>query len=95
MVDCPDLVEFGCAAPGLGGDPKLVEGGGEPFNHDTDYNKEVTFHLERMAGLAGHGTSSYLQVAILPSYNFAVDERDTNFQARWNLNSYSIGWEQD
>ena len=62
VVECPDLVAFGCAAPGLGGKPKLVEGGGEPFNHDTDYNKEVHFKLERMAGLAGHGPGSYLQV---------------------------------
>ena len=28
-----------CPAPGLGGEAKLVEGGGEPFNHDTDYNR--------------------------------------------------------
>ena len=68
MVDCPDLVEFGCAAAGLGGDTKLVEGGGEPFNHDADYNKEVTFHLERMARLAGHGTGSYLQVGTKLKY---------------------------
>ena len=39
MVDCPDLTQHGLPAPGLGGDTKLVEGGGEPFNHDTDYNR--------------------------------------------------------
>ena len=61
VVDCPDLTtQFGCPAPGLGGDAKLVEGGGEPFNHDTDYNREVTFHLERMARLAGHQDGSFL-----------------------------------
>ena len=42
MVDCPDLTVWApgqCPAPGLGGEAKLVEGGGEPFNHDTDYNR--------------------------------------------------------
>ena len=40
MEDCPDLTRWGLPAPGLGGDAKLVEGGGEPFNHDTDYNRQ-------------------------------------------------------
>ena len=39
VVDCPDLTQHGLPAPGLGGEAKLVEGGGEPFNHDTDYNR--------------------------------------------------------
>ena len=40
VVTCPDLTtEFGLPAPGLGGEARLVEGGGEPFNHDTDYNR--------------------------------------------------------
>ena len=39
VVDCPDLTQHGLPAPGLGGETKLVEGGGEPFNHDTDYNR--------------------------------------------------------
>ena len=61
VVTCPDLTtEFGCPAPGLGGEAKLIEGGGEPFNHDTDYNREVFFQLERMAGLAGHQAGSFL-----------------------------------
>ena len=38
-MDCPDLTQHGLPAPGLGGETKLVEGGGEPFNHDTDYNR--------------------------------------------------------
>jgi len=63
VVPCPDLKKFGCPASGLGGAPKLVEGGGEPFNHDFSYNAEVHFLLERMAGLAGHGPGSYLQGA--------------------------------
>merc|ERR1711892_274949 len=63
VVDCPDLEEFGCAGSGLGGSAKLVEGGGEPFNHDFSYNNEVHFKLERMAQLAGHGPGSYLQGA--------------------------------
>merc|ERR1719334_1921486 len=48
VIDCPDLTKFGCAAPGLGGSPKLVESGGEPFNHDFSYNKDVYFEFERM-----------------------------------------------
>ena len=60
VVECPDLTQFGCPAPGLTGDAKLIEGGGEPFNHDTDYNREVHFQLERMAGLAGHHAGSFL-----------------------------------
>ena len=60
VVDCPDLTQFGCPAPGLGGDAKLIEGGGEPFNHDTDYNRAVSFQLERMARLAGHQAGSFL-----------------------------------
>jgi len=63
VMDCPDLTKFGCAAPGLGGNSKLVEGGGEPFNHDLSYNKEIHFKMERMARLAGHGPGSYLQGA--------------------------------
>ena len=39
VLDCPDLTQHGLPAPGLGGDTKLVEGGGEPFNHDIDYNR--------------------------------------------------------
>ena len=42
VVDCPDLTVWAPGqfpAPGLGGEAKLVEGGGEPFNHDTDYNR--------------------------------------------------------
>ena len=62
VVESPDLTKFGCAAPGLGGNAKLVEGGGEPFNHDFSYNKEIIFKMERMARLAGHGPGSYLQV---------------------------------
>jgi len=63
VVDCPDLTKWGCAACGLGGDPVLVEGGGEPFNHDQDYNKEVHFKLDRMAEQVGHGPGSYIQGA--------------------------------
>ena len=62
MIDCPDLTKFGCAAPGLGGSPKLVESGGEPFNHDFSYNKDVYFEFERMVKRAGHGDGSYIQV---------------------------------
>ena len=50
MVDCPDLTVWApgqCPAPGLGGEPKLVEGGGEPFNHDTDYNRWlIVLHIQ-------------------------------------------------
>ena len=75
VVDCPDLTQHGLPAPGLGGEAKLVEGGGEPFNHDTDYNRshysrdwvmnvnhlrDVHFELERMAGQAGHSQGSLL-----------------------------------
>ena len=59
-MECPDLRQFGCPAPGLAGDAKLIEGGGEPFNHDTDYNREVHFQLERMAALAGHQDGAFL-----------------------------------
>merc|ERR1712215_513362 len=62
-VSCPDLTKFGCPSSGLGGNSKLVEGGGEPFNHDVSYNKEVHFKMERMAQLAGHGPGSYIQGA--------------------------------
>ena len=60
VVDCPDLTQFGCPAPGLGGEATLIEGGGEPFNHDTDYNRDVHFQLERMADIAGHQAGAFL-----------------------------------
>ena len=44
VVDCPDLTQHGLPAAGLGGEAKLVEGGGEPFNHDTDYNRFRYLH---------------------------------------------------
>ena len=47
VVDCPDLTQYGLPAPGLGGEAKLVEGGGEPFNHDTDYNRFIMFRYIR------------------------------------------------
>lgn len=49
MEDCPDLTRWGLPAPGLGGDAKLVEGGGEPFNHDTDYNRHSVLISVRLA----------------------------------------------
>jgi len=55
--------KIGCASSGLCGNTKLVEGGGEPFNHDTEYNRSVHFYLERMAGLAGAGEGTYIQGA--------------------------------
>ena len=49
MEDCPDLSLWGLPAPGLGGDAKLVEGGGEPFNHDADYNRQSVLSSVRLA----------------------------------------------
>ena len=59
-MECPDLTQFGCPAPGLSGAALLIEGGGEPFNHDIDYNRGVHFQLERMADIAGHKAGAFL-----------------------------------
>ena len=64
VEQCPDLREFGLPAAGLGGSPVLLEGGGEPFNHDPAYNSSVQFQLERMARLAGHGQGSLVLVSL-------------------------------
>ena len=63
MEESPDLRSFGCAAKGLCGSPKLIEGGGEPFNHDVRYNRTVNFRMDRMAHLAGHGRGSLVMGA--------------------------------
>ena len=76
MVDCPDLTVWApgqCPAPGLGGEPKLVEGGGEPFNHDTDYNRWlIVLHIQLsvdiqcicMAGMSTSPCPGWLAVLV-------------------------------
>ena len=49
VVDCPDLTQHGLPAAGLGGEAKLVEGGGEPFNHDPDYNRFTSYIREKFS----------------------------------------------
>ncbi|GAB5366522.1 hypothetical protein AAMO2058_001150500 [Amorphochlora amoebiformis] len=55
VVDCPDLTKWGLAAPGIGGDPRIIDIGGVPNLLDPTYHGE-TFHIPNIAldvGLKG------------------------------------------
>lgn len=51
--ECPDLRRLGCAGAGLGGAPRLVDVGGEPFAHDPRY-RGVRFEIGEVLRGAGH-----------------------------------------
>lgn len=42
---CPDLRDLGCAFAGLGGNPFIVEIGGEPLVHNPQYRDDGSFDL--------------------------------------------------
>lgn len=48
VVACPDLQEWGCAAPGMCGAERIVEVGGEPYAHNPAY-RGITFDLGEIA----------------------------------------------
>lgn len=48
VVQCPDLTKWGLAAPGICGNPRIVDVGGVPNLLDPKYHKE-TFDLNRIA----------------------------------------------
>ena len=55
VTRCPDLRAIGCAWPGLGGTPCVVDVGGEPYAHNPRY-REVRFavpELQRCIGRDG------------------------------------------
>ena len=55
VTRCPDLRAIGCAWPGLGGTPCIVDVGGEPYAHNPRY-REVRFavpELQRCSGRDG------------------------------------------
>ena len=55
VTRCPDLRAIGCAWPGLGGTPCVVDVGGEPYAHNPRY-REVRFavpELQRCIGRVG------------------------------------------
>ena len=55
VTRCPDLRAIGCAWPGLGGTPCIVDVGGEPYAHNPRY-REVRFavpELQRCIGRDG------------------------------------------
>ena len=53
VVECPDLREWNISQEGLGGRSLLTDHGGEPFNHDTDYNQIVKFDIRKIAEALG------------------------------------------
>lgn len=52
VEDCPDLRELGCAWAGLGGDPCIVDVGGEPYAHNPRY-RDVRFAIRDLQRCAG------------------------------------------
>lgn len=53
IVDCPDLKTWKLCQSGLGGRGMLIDVGGEPFNHDPDYNKRVRSSIDKVADAVG------------------------------------------
>ncbi len=53
VLPCPDLRNFGCAFSGLGGDPILVEIGGEPLVHNPRYRDEGSLDLRELLEACG------------------------------------------
>ena len=50
---CPDLREMGCAFPGLGGKPFIVEIGGEPYVHNPRFREQGSFDLDEIMRTCG------------------------------------------
>ena len=50
---CPDLRDAGCAFPGLGGRPFIVEIGGEPYVHNPRYRSRGSFDLDEIMKACG------------------------------------------
>lgn len=52
VMPCPDLQEWGCAAPGMCGSERIIEVGGEPYAHNPKYHG-VQFDLGEIAQAIG------------------------------------------
>lgn len=63
VVRCPDLRLLGCAAAGLGGKPSLLEVGGEPYVHNSQY-RDTHFDMAEMAAACGLSQGYILGAAI-------------------------------
>ena len=37
VVDCPNLMNWGCPAEGISGNEKIIDVGGEPYMHDPKF----------------------------------------------------------
>ena len=60
VVECPDLRDWNISQEGLGGRSLITDHGGEPFNHDKDYNKVVIFDISKIAeALDFHNGATY------------------------------------
>ncbi len=57
---CPDLREIGCAFPGLGGRPFIMEIGGEPYVHNPKYRNESSFDLDAIMEACGRSNARVL-----------------------------------
>lgn len=57
---CPDLRALGCAFPGLGGSPFLIEIGGEPYAHNPKYRYRASFDLRAVAASCGRADARLL-----------------------------------
>ena len=60
IVDCPDLKGWGLPLDGLGGKGTLVDVGGEPFNHDPQYNTVVKHDIVKVCRAVGRSSGAVL-----------------------------------
>lgn len=60
IVDCPDLKDWGLPLDGLGGKGTLVDVGGEPFNHDPQYNTIVKHDIVKVCHAVGRDSGAVL-----------------------------------
>ena len=91
-LPCPDLRAVGCAWPGLGGAPCIVDIGGEPYAHNPRY-RDVQFAVPEVLRCTGHGGTGVLGAGMAcPAHieghcgeviaNLAVGGRDASRVAR-------------
>ena len=59
VTRCPDLRAIGCAWPGLGGAPCIVDVGGEPYAHNPRY-RQVRFAVTEVQRCIGRGAGRVL-----------------------------------
>ena len=66
---CPDLRAVGCAWPGLGGSPCIVDIGGEPYAHNPSY-RDVQFAVPDVLSCTGLNGSRVLGAGMAcPAHN--------------------------